>query len=68
MIKPFINKIPTWIVRCGHRLLDVMHGVQIGDDVIFQALALVTVNVGQNPTDVNHLLTKILAMVSAFSL
>ena len=41
-----------WIVRCGHRLLYVIHGVQLGDYNIFKNLALITVNVGQNPTDI----------------
>ena len=51
-IEPFTNRIPAWIVRHGHRLLDVIHGVQMGDDVIFKTSALVTVNVGWNPIDV----------------
>ena len=35
-----------WIERHGHRLLDVIHGVQFGDDVIFKTSALLTVIVG----------------------
>ena len=49
------------IARCGHRLLDVMHGVQMGDYIIFTTLAFIMVNVGWN-----HLSGMILAMVSAF--
>ena len=49
LIEPFTNQIPTQIVRCGHRLIDVIHGVQMGDYIIFKTSALVTVNTGQNP-------------------
>ena len=52
MIEPFTNRISTQILRCGHRLLDIIHGVQMGDDVILKTSALVTVNVGQNSRDV----------------
>ena len=51
MIEPFTNRIPMWIVRHGHRLLDVIHGVQMGDDIIFKASALVTVIADWNPID-----------------
>ena len=37
-----------WIVWCGCRLLDVIHGVQLGNYGIFKTLALITVNVGQD--------------------
>ena len=50
MVKPFAYKIPTLVVRHGHRLLDVIHGVQMGD-VILKTLAFITLNVGQNPID-----------------
>ena len=43
------------IVRHGHRLLDVIHGVQFRYDCIYNASALITVNVGQNPTDIEPL-------------
>ena len=36
----------------------------MGDYIIFNTSALVTVNVGGNP--IEHLLTKVLVMVSAF--
>ena len=52
MIEPFKNRIPTKIVRCGCGLLDVTHGVQNGDDVIFKTLALITMNMGQYPIDI----------------
>ena len=35
-----------WIVWRGHRLLDVMHGVQLRNYGIFKTSALVTVNMG----------------------
>ena len=34
------------IVWCGCRLIDVIHGVQLGYYGIFKTLALITVNVG----------------------
>ena len=55
MIKPFMYTIPTRIVRCGCRLLDFIHGVQMEEDVILETLALITMNVGQNPIDVKPL-------------
>ena len=48
MIKPFTDGISMWIVRCGHRLLDVIHGVQLGNYGILKTSALVTVNMGQD--------------------
>ena len=51
MIKSFTYRIPMWVVRCGHSLLDLIHGVQVGDNVIPKTLALITVNVGWNPID-----------------
>ena len=36
------------IVWGGHRLLDVIHGVQLGNYSIFKTLALIAVNVGQD--------------------
>ena len=41
-----------WIVRHGHRLLDVIHGVQFIYNGIFKTSALITVNVGQNTIDI----------------
>ena len=52
MIEPFTDGIPMWIVRCGHRLLDVILEVQMGDNTIFKTLALIAVNAGQNPIDI----------------
>ena len=46
MIKSFADGISVWIVWCGHRLLDVIHGVQLGNYGIFKTLALIAVNVG----------------------
>ena len=43
------------IVRHGHRLLDVIHGVQFRYDGIFKTSALITVNAGQNPIDIEPL-------------
>ena len=37
-----------WIVWHGHRLLDVIHGVQLGNYGILKTLALITVNMGQD--------------------
>ena len=48
MIESFTDGISMQIVWCGHRLLDVMHGVQLGYYGIFKTLALITVNVGQD--------------------
>ena len=36
------------IVWSGHRLLDVIHGVQLGYYGIFKTSALITVNPGQD--------------------
>ena len=45
-MKSFADGIPMWIVWCGHRLLDVIHGVQVGYYGIFKTSALITVNAG----------------------
>ena len=50
-IESFTDGISTWIVRHGHRLLDVIHQVQFRDYSIFKTSALITVNAGQNPID-----------------
>ena len=52
MTEPFINVIFTWIVRCGHRLLGVIHGVQLGNYSTFKTSALINVNAGQDPIDI----------------
>ena len=52
MIEPFTDGISTWIVRHGHRLPDVIHGVQVGNYIILKALDLIDVNAGQNPIDI----------------
>ena len=54
------------IVWCGHRLLDFIHGVQLGNYGIFKTSALVTVNMGKNAIHIEPFLTNILAMVNAF--
>ena len=51
-IESLTDGISTWIVRHGHRLLDVIHGVQFGNNCIFKTSALITVNVGWNPIDI----------------
>ena len=43
------------IVRCGYRLLDVIHGVEFGYYDIFKTSALTTVNAGLNPIDIKPL-------------
>ena len=48
MIKSFADGISMWIVWHGHRLLDVIHGVQLRKYGIFKTSALVTVNTGQD--------------------
>ena len=52
MTKSFAYKIPTWVVRHGHRLLDVIDGVRMGDDVILKTSAFITVGMGGNPIDI----------------
>ena len=52
MIKSLPDGISMQIVRHGHKLLDVIHGVQFRYYGIFKALALITVNVGWNPIDI----------------
>ena len=52
MIKSLTDGISTWIVMCGHRLLEVMHGVQLRDYGIFKTSALTTVNAGWDPIDI----------------
>ena len=54
------------IVWHGHRLLDVIHGVQLGNYGIFKTSALVAVNMGWDAIHIEPLSTNILAMVSAF--
>ena len=46
MIESFTDEISMWIVWCGYRLLDVIHGVQLGYYGIFKTSALITVNAG----------------------
>ena len=46
MIKLLTDGISMQIVGCGHRLLDVRHGVQLGNYGILKTLDLVTVNMG----------------------
>ena len=48
MIKSFADEISTWIVWHGHRLLDVIHGVQLRNYGIFKTSALVAVNMGRD--------------------
>ena len=36
------------IVGCGHRLLDAIHGLQLGNYGIFKTSTLVTVNMGRH--------------------
>ena len=52
MIKSLTDGISMWIVRCGHRVLDVIHGVQFGYNCIFLTLALIAVNEGWYPIDI----------------
>ena len=42
----FSDGISMQIIGCGHRLLDVIHGVQLRYYGIFKTSALFTVNVG----------------------
>ena len=54
------------IIWHGHRLLDVIHGVQLGNDGIFKTLALIAVNVGWDAIHIEPFLTNVLVTVSAF--
>ena len=45
-IKPFADGISMQIVLPGHRLLDVIHGVQCAYYDIFKTSALIIVNMG----------------------
>ena len=47
-----------WIVRHGYRLLDVIHGFQLGDYIIVKTLALIAVNASQNAIDVEPCVDK----------
>ena len=47
-IKSFADGISMRIVWCGHRLLDVIHGVQLRNYGIFKTSALVAVNTGRD--------------------
>ena len=47
-VKSLTDGISMWIVRYGHRLLDVIHGVQLRNYGILKTSALVTVNTGQD--------------------
>ena len=56
-----------WIVQHGHRLLDVIHGVQLGNYGIFKTLAPCHCEYGPGcHTHRTIFLTNILVMVSAF--
>ena len=44
----FHRWISMYILWCGHRLLDVIHGVQLGYYGIFKASALITMNAGHD--------------------
>ena len=44
----FTDGISMRIVRHGHGLLDVIHGVQLSNYGIFKTSALVTVNTGRD--------------------
>ena len=55
MIKSLTDGISTWIVRCGCRLLDVIHGVQLGDYSIFKTFNLIIMNGSKDPIDVEPL-------------
>ena len=46
MIESFTDGISMQIVWHGHRLFDVLHGVQLGYYGIFKTSALTTVNAG----------------------
>ena len=48
MIKPFTDGISTQIVWHGHRLLDVIHEVQLGNYGIFKNSAPVAVYTDQD--------------------
>ena len=39
----------------GHRLLDVIHGVQMRDDIILKTSTLITLHVSWNPIDIKPL-------------
>ena len=52
MIKSLTDGISMQIVRHGHRLLDVIPGVQFGYNCIFKTLAFITVNASWNPIDI----------------
>ena len=52
MIEPPTDGIPMQIVRHSHKLLDFIHGVQMGNYSIFKTLTLITVNVGQDSIDI----------------
>ena len=54
------------IVWRGHRLLNVIHRVQLGNNVILKTLPLVTVNMGWNAIHIEPFSTNTLATVSAF--
>ena len=47
-MESFADGISMQIVWCGHRLLDVIHGVQLRYYGILKTLALITVNAGQD--------------------
>ena len=44
-----------WIVWHGHRLLDVIHRVQLGNYGILKTSALVTMNTGQDAIHIEPL-------------
>ena len=52
MIKPLILKVTTSIVSHGHRLFNVGHGVQMGQDIILKTTTFVTMNLSWNTLDI----------------
>ena len=67
MIESFADGISTWVVWHGCRLLDVIHGVQLGYYGIFQSFCPYHCECGPGfHTHRNHFSTKILATVNAF--
>ena len=63
MIKSLTLRATTKTVGHGHRLPDVVHGVQIGKDVILETVTFVTMNMSWNTTEVEPFVNQDLCAV-----
>ena len=66
MVKPLAVGISMWVVWCGHRLFNPIHGVQMLQNSILKRLAFVTMYLSWNFLDVEPHVHYFFTMVRAF--